>query len=119
MFKYIMNLQANLKAFLLKKKLCIFGCSESSLPRELSLVAVSWGYSLVAVQRLLIAVASLWSMGSRGAGSSICRLSCSAACHLPVPGIMFPALAGGFLTTEPPGSLELLLVLFHISISYL
>ena len=31
----------------------------------------------------------------------------------------FPALAGGFLTTEPPASLELLLVLFHISISYL
>ena len=37
--------------------LVTFGCSGSSLSR-LSLVAVSWGYSLFAVHRLLIAVAS-------------------------------------------------------------
>ena len=60
-----MNLQANLKEFLLKKNLFsfIFGSSESSLPREISLVAASWGYSLVAMQRLLIAVASLLEHG--------------------------------------------------------
>ena len=64
MFKYIMNLQANLKEFLLKKKnLFIFGSSESSLPQEISLVVASWGYSLVAMQRLLIAVASLLEHG--------------------------------------------------------
>lgn len=50
----------------------------------LSLFAVSWGYSLVAMQRLLVAVASLvWSTGSRVhglqqlwlMGSRTCRLS--------------------------------------------
>ena len=37
----------------------IFGCTRSSLLRGLSLVAVSWGYSLVAVHGLLIEVVSL------------------------------------------------------------
>ena len=36
-----------------------FGCIGSSLPHGLSLVAVSRGYSLVAVHKFLIAVASL------------------------------------------------------------
>ena len=39
--------------------LFIFGCAGSSLPRGLSLVATSRGYSLAVVRGLLIAVASL------------------------------------------------------------
>ena len=77
-----------------------------------SLVAVSGGYALAAVSRLL------WS---RSTGSRVCGLQqlqhvdSVAVAHglscphsmwdLPRPGIkpVSPALAGGFLTTGPPG----------------
>ena len=94
----------------------------------LSLVAVSGGYS-VAAHGLLIAVASLvvehrlqgvWTSVVVTRGLSSCGLralehrlsSCGAWAQLrrgmwdlPAPGIepVFPALAGGFLTTAPPG----------------
>ena len=48
-----------LKFFLSGSLFKIFGCAGSSLLHGLSLVAVSGGYSLVAVCRLLITVASL------------------------------------------------------------
>ena len=89
--------------------------------RRLSLVAASRGYSSLwrvgfSLQWLLL----LWSMGSRHAGFSSCgsqvlehRLrSCGTWAlllrgmwDLPGPGIepVSPALAGGFLTTVPPG----------------
>ena len=44
---------------ILLKIIYFFGCAGSLLLRGVSLVRVSRGYSLVAVQRLLIAVASL------------------------------------------------------------
>ena len=50
-----------------------FGCADPLLLCVgFSLVAASGGYSLVAMCRLLIVVAPLWSMGSRGAGFSSC-----------------------------------------------
>ena len=76
-----------------------------------SLVAVNRDYSLVAVYRLLIEVASvLWSMGSRacrlqqlqhvGLVIVVHGLSCSVACGILVPRLgiekMCPALAGRF-----------------------
>ena len=89
--------------------------------RKLSLVAMSRGCSLLrcagfSLQWLLL----LWSMGSWRAGFSSCgsralerRLSsCGTRAQLlhgmqdpPGPGIkpVSPALAGGFLTTAPPG----------------
>ena len=87
----------------------------------LSLVAVSGGYSPVAVQGLLIAVASpvaehgLQSM--RASVAAACGLECAlSGCgtwaqmphsmwNLPGSGIeyMSPALTGGFLTTGLPG----------------
>ena len=88
---------------------------------DLSLVAASEGYSSLrcagfSLQWLLL----LWSMGSRRAGFSSCgsralerRLSsCGAQAQLlcgmwdlPGPGLepVSLALAGGFLTTAPPG----------------
>ena len=88
---------------------------------SLSLVAASWGYSSLrcagfSLRWLLL----LWSTGSRHAGFSSCgsralehRLSsCGARASLlrgtwdlPGPGLepVSPALAGGFLTTAPPG----------------
>ena len=96
---------------------------------RLSLVAVSGGYSSLqcagfSLRWLLL----LWSMGSRHAGFSSCgtwaqqlwlassRVQAQQLWHmglvalrgmweLPGPGIepMCPALAGGFLTTAPPG----------------
>ena len=108
-----------------------FGYVGSSLLHRLSLVAASGGYSLLqcmgfSLQWLLL----LWSMGSRCMGSvvvarglSSCdsrtlelRLStCGAWAQLlcgtwdlPRPGLepVSPALAGGFLTTVPPGKLS-------------
>ena len=89
--------------------------------RGLSLVAGSRGYPSLwctgfSLQWLLLS----WSMGSRHAGFSSCGLralehrlsSCGAwdqlfhgMWDLPRPGIepVSPALAGGFLTTAPPG----------------
>ena len=86
----------------------------------LSLVAVSWGFSSLwctsfSLRWLLL----LWSTGSRHAGFSSCgpralehSLSSGARAYLlrgmwdlPGPGLepRSPALAGGFLTTAPPG----------------
>ena len=45
--------------YILTVTLVIFGCAGSSLLCGLSLVVVSGGYSLAAVQRLLIEVTSL------------------------------------------------------------
>ena len=104
----------------------IFGCGGSSLLRELFSGCGKQGLFLIAVCRLLIAVASLVAEhGLQGTQASVIvarglsscsswapehRLdSCSTwACvpqHLPRPGIkpMFSALADRFLTIEPPG----------------
>ena len=88
---------------------------------RLSLVAVSWGYSsLRCVGFSLWWLLLLRSIGSRPAGFSSCGSrvlerrpsSCGAQAQLlrsigdlPGPGIepVSPALAGGFLTTAPPG----------------
>ena len=69
---------------------------------RLSLVAVSRDYSPFAVSGLLVAVASL--VGKHGL--STCGVGAwllHSMWNLPGPGIqpMFPALAGGFLTTGP------------------
>ena len=78
-----------------------------------------WGLLFVAVRGLCIALL-LWSRGSRHAGFRSCGLraqehrlsSCGAwvlllhgMWHLPGLGLepVSPALAGGFLTTAPPG----------------
>ena len=77
----------------------------------ISQVAETGGYSLVAVHRLLIVLASvviersLWGMQSSVVVMH--RLSCPTYCGVlvPRPGIerMSPALAGRFLTTGPQG----------------
>ena len=63
---------------LLILKIFIFGCAWSLLLRGLFLVVVSSGYSLVAVHRLLIAVASLvaelWLQDAQPSGVSACGL---------------------------------------------
>ena len=79
--------------------------------RGLFLVAVSQGYSLIAVHGLLIMAASLVAHGPWSVEASVLvahRLSCPAfPCGngLPGPGIepMFPALAGRIFTTGPLG----------------
>ena len=74
----------------------------------LFLVASSGGYSPVVALRLLVSVASrcgAWTL-ERGLNSRSARASLPRGVwNLPGPGIepMFPALAGGFLTTGPPG----------------
>ena len=73
----------------------------------LSLVAESWGCSLVAVRGLLVAVASLAVERDSGVPGSVVvahGLSCP-TWNLPGPGIkpVSPALAGGVLTTRPLG----------------
>ena len=90
--------------------------------RGLSLVAASGGYSLLRCRVYSLQwLFSLRSMGSRHGGFSSCvsralehRLSsCGTRASLlhsmwdlPGPGLepVSPALAGGFLTTAPPGS---------------
>ena len=68
-----------------------------------------WGLLFVAVRRLPIAVASLvLEHRLRGAQASVvvwCGLSCSVACGIFLEGVepVSPALAGGVLTTGPPG----------------
>ena len=76
---------------------------------RLSLVAESRGYSLVLVLGPLVAVASPMEYRLSGSGASVVvahRLSCPGGMwDLPRPGFE-PAslpLAGGFLTTVPPG----------------
>ena len=76
---------------------------------RLSLVVASWGYPLVAMHRLLTAVASL----AMEHGPRACRLSSHSTrayllhgmWNLPRPGIepVTPALVGRFLTTGPSG----------------
>ena len=103
--------------------------------RELPLFVVSGGYSSLWCMGL-----SLWwllllqSMGSRHMGFSSCgfralerRLSCCGAqvqllrglWDLPGSGLepVSPALAGGFLTTVPPGKPSILF-LFNLSVVY-
>ena len=115
-------LEADAKIYLVFMVFFFFGCVESLLLRAgFSLVAASWGYSSLrcsgfSLQWLLL----LQSMGSRRAGFSSCgtralecRLSsCGAWAQLfhgtwdfPGAGLepVFLALAGGFLTSAPPG----------------
>ena len=76
---------------------------------RLSLVAVSGGYSLLqcagfSLRWLLLS----WSMGSRCSTFSSCGTRAQllrGMWDLPGPGLepVSPALAGGFLTTAPPG----------------
>ena len=79
----------------------IFGCAGSGF----SLVVVSGGYSLVEVHgAILFAEASLVAehrLSTCGARASLLH----SMWDLPGPGIepVSPALAGRFLTTEPPG----------------
>ena len=90
--------------------LFIFGCVGSSLLHAgFSLVAASGGYSSLWCagfsQRWLLL---LRSMGPRRAGFSSCGMWAQllrGMCDLPGPGIepLSPVLAGGFLTTVPPG----------------
>ena len=72
-----------------------------------SLVEASGGYSLVAVQEPLIAEASLVvSQGLKGTRAlEVVVHGTRGMWDLPGPGTepMPPALAGGFLTTGPPG----------------
>ena len=77
---------------------------------KFSLVVASGGYSLVAVHRLLIAVASLAAEhGLQSTQSSVVvayGLSCLVTCGIFLDQGLnpaSPALAGGFLTTGPPG----------------
>ena len=85
------------------------------------------GLLFVAGYRPLIAVASLVEHAVQGAGTSVVvhsgsvvaaqGLSCSAGMwDLPRPEIkpMFPALAGGFFTTEPPGKPLPSLLIVHL-----
>ena len=75
----------------------------------LSLVAASRGYfSLMCAGFSLRWLLFLWSTGSRHAGFSSCGARAWLLCSmwdLPGPEIepVSPALAGGFLTTAPPG----------------
>ena len=75
----------------------------------LSLVAASWGYtSLQCAGFSLRWLLLLRSTGSRHAGFSSCSWRAQLLCgmwDLPGPGLepSSPALAGGFLTTAPPG----------------
>ena len=101
--------------------LFIFGCIGSLLLRGLSLVAVSGDYSLlwyvVFSWRWLLFVVEhglqarrlqqMWLVGSRAQVSS-CGARAQLICgmwDLPGPGLepVYPALAGRFLTTVPPG----------------
>ena len=48
------------------------------------------------------------------------ELGSSVACGVLRDGAMSPALAGGFVTTEPPGKPQVLFLrkLFHVSLSF-
>ena len=78
------------------------------------------GCSLAAVHWPLIAVTSpvacrAWVPGARASAVVAHGLSCSEACgDLPGSGIkpMCPALAGGFLTSGPPGKFSLTFFIF-------
>ena len=87
-----------------------------SVVKNFSLCVSFWlcwsGFSLVAVRGLLISVASPVAehrLQSSGSAVVAYGLSCSVAYGLfQEPGIklVFPALAGGFFTTEPPGKVK-------------
>ena len=84
----------------------LYRCIGSLLLHGLFLVAASRSYSLVMMSRLLIAVAYLlWSTVSRPCGLNSCGTKPSGMWDLPRSGIkpVSPALAGGFVITEPPG----------------
>ena len=87
----------------------IFGCTGSSLLlHRLFLVVASGGTLHCNVQA---SQCGGFSCGAQAVSARVSvvvayRPSCSAACgYLPRPGIepMFPALAGRFLSTAPPG----------------
>ena len=87
-----------------------------SVVKNFSLCVSFWlcwsGFSLVAVRGLLISVASPVAehrLQSSGSAVVAYGLSCSVAYGIfQEPGIklVFPALAGGFFTTEPPGKVK-------------
>ena len=88
-----------------------FHCGAQALVCRLSLIEASGGYSLATLGRLLVAVACFvaehrlkgaWALVVVAQGFS-CPLACGIL--LPRPRIepMSPALAGGLLTTGPPG----------------
>ena len=81
----------------------MFGCASSPLLHELSLVAGSRGWSVAPEHKLLIAMASLGCMGF-SSDETLAWLP-RGMWDLPRSGInpVSPALAGGFLTTRPPG----------------
>ena len=84
-------------------------CVGSLLLHGLSLVAASGGYSAVAVHWLLIAVASRCRAQALDHRPSSCGTQAwllHSMWDLPRLGLepMSPALAGGFFTTEPPGT---------------
>ena len=88
---------------ILKKYLFVAACG-------LSLVVASRGYSLVAVHRLLIAVASLVAehglQSTQPSAVVAYGLSCLVTCGIFLDQGLNPAsptLSGGFLTTGPPG----------------
>ena len=96
------------------KILFIFGCAGSLLlHRSFSLVEAREGCSLLEVRFSLRRLLLLQATGSRRAGFTSRRVRLNSwslwfpCCiwDLPRPGIkpMSPALAGGFLTTGPPG----------------
>ena len=102
--------------------LFIFGCAGSSLLcMGFSLVSANGDYSLLrcagfSLRWLLL----LRSTGSRHTGFSSCSTQAQllrGMWDLPRPGLepMSPALAGGFLTTVPPGkpNVNLLILLTH------
>ena len=83
----------------------IFGCTGSSLLLHGRFLAVAGGVLFTAVSQR----GAFCGAQALGAGVSVVvayRPGCSAACgDLPRPGLepMFPALAGRFLPTAPPG----------------
>jgi len=72
-------------SFLFCKAILIFGCAVSSWLCGLSLVAGSWGYSLVAVWALLIAAASLVKLGLWSMWASVVAMQARAGA--PEPGL--------------------------------
>ena len=104
---HILPLNSNMASPFLKKKnvLYFWLCGVFVAVHRFSLVVESRGCCPVAVHRLLIAVASL--VVEHG-------LSYPEACEIFLDqGLVSPALAGGFLTTEPPGKVPESLLTWH------
>ena len=83
-----------------------FGCPGSAV-RRLSLVAVSKSYSFFALHGILIVVASVIVEQGLSSCGTQAQLPLS-MWNLPGRGMepMSPALAGGFLSTAPPGKFQ-------------